>query len=151
MWWVHILLSHHVGPALDLGSMKNALRSFWLKEAQIVFVTIGAFLDYSWAEYVAQGCQRASWEAWTKLMLSNFLSHRGTWKEKCGGWQLTLSCPSVQQWAMIKPFASGNYPPSTVCWRYGNSKKVCDITLHICKSIYKQQSVLDSFFHSTSI
>ena len=74
---------------------------------------------------------------------------RDTWREKCGGWQPTLSCPSVQQWATIKPFASGNYLPSTVCWQYGNSKKVRDITLYICKSISKQQSGLDSFVRST--
>lgn len=84
-------------------------------------------------------------------MLPCFLSHRGTQKEKCGGWQLTLSCPSVQQWVMIKRFGSGNYPPSTVCWQFGNSKKVCDITILICKNIYKEQNVLDLFIHSTNI
>lgn len=76
---------------------------------------------------------------------------RDIWKEKCGGWQLTLTCPSVQPWVMIQHFASGNYLPSTVCWRYGNSKKVPDITLHVCKSIHKQQNVLDTFMYSTNI
>lgn len=67
---------------------------------------------------------RAQWEALNWFLLPHFLPHRGTWKEKCGAWQLTPSCPSVQQWAMIKPSGSGNYPPSTVCWQWGNSKKV---------------------------
>lgn len=59
-----------------------------------------------------------------QVYIACFLSHRGTWKEKCGAWQLTLSCPSVQQWAMIKPSGSGNCPPSTVCWQCESSKKV---------------------------
>lgn len=123
-----------------------SLQSFCLKEAQTVFIPI-----WTWVEYTAQGCWRATQEAWTKLMLSHFLSSRDIWKEKCGGWQLTLSCLSVQLWAMIQHFASGNYLPSTVCWRYGNSKKVPDITLHVCKSIHKQQNVLDTFMYSTNI
>lgn len=125
---------------------KKLVPSSWLKEAQTV-----SCLRSSLAGYAAQCHQRASQEAWATFVLPCFLSHRGTWKEKCGGWQLTLSCPSVQPWAMIKLSGYGNYPPSTACWQCASSKKVHAITLHICKSIYKQQNVVCSFICSSNI
>lgn len=133
-----------VGPPLDSNEKNYLVLSFWFKEAQPVLLHMWTCWRCSQGADPAQRRRRASREAWTEITWPCFLSHRGTWREKYGGWQPILSCPSVQRWATIKHFGSGNYPPNTVCWQYESSKKVWDATLHICQSICQQQRVLCS-------
>lgn len=134
-----------VGPPLDSNEKNYWVLLFWFKEAQPVLLHMWTCWRCSQGADPAQRRRRASREAWTEIAWPCFLSHRGTWREKYGGWQPTLSCPSAQRWATIKRFGSGNYPPNTVCWQYESSKKVWDATLHICQSICQQQRVLCSF------